>query len=147
MSLVPRSSSKPTRARLHERFKSTVRPRPCKGILEPLEGTGTTGWVLIVEAELEEYALEVFTADFKRSEPRTVAEVRKRPDSPLWGVGNLEGAREWTRLSFGRNGFSREKDAAGNVVKYKARLIAQGYSQPASTTSIFLPPSSIVRFT
>ncbi len=88
-------------------------------------------------------ALAAATSDVEGMEPSSLAEAKRRPDWPRWKEaideelralqeyetwevddlppdGNLIGSR-WV--------FALKKDAAGNIVCYKARLVAQGFSQ------------------
>jgi len=88
-------------------------------------------------------ALADFTADAEALEPTSLADARRRPDWPRWEEGiqeelkTLEEAGTWTltNLPAGANlvgskwVFRAKKDAAGNIVRYKARLVAQGYLQ------------------
>ncbi|KDR64888.1 hypothetical protein GALMADRAFT_82558 [Galerina marginata CBS 339.88] len=76
-------------------------------------------------------------------EPRTLAEAKARPDWKLWEkaieeeLGVLKAAGTWELVDTppGANiigskwVFHAKKDAQGNVVRYKARLVAQGFSQ------------------
>lgn len=75
--------------------------------------------------------------------PRTLEEVRTRHDWPLWKAAmNAEfaqlrrlGTFELTSLPPDRKAvgcrwvFAIKRDGAGTIVKYKARLVAQGFSQ------------------
>lgn len=75
--------------------------------------------------------------------PRTVDEVKQRHDWPLWKVAmdkeykQLQDLGTYTledlppdRKAVGcRWVFTIKRDSQGNVVKYKARLVAQGFSQ------------------
>jgi hypothetical protein len=76
-------------------------------------------------------------------EPRTVREALSGPDSNKWlssmesEIKNIESKGTWieTSLPKGRKAvgckwvFKVKTDADGNVVKYKSRLVAQGFSQ------------------
>jgi hypothetical protein len=83
------------------------------------------------------------TADSEVLELRSLAEAKRRPDWPLWEkaieeeLGTLKAAKTW-RLEHAPPGanvigskwvFKAKKDASGRVVRYKARLVAQGFSQ------------------
>jgi hypothetical protein len=101
--------------------------------------------ILEAEDDLAELALALseFTADAEALEPTTLAEAKRRPDWPQWEaeireeLATLETARTWklvdpppgTNIVGSKWVFRAKKDAAGNVVRYKARLVAQGYSQ------------------
>jgi len=88
-------------------------------------------------------ALADFTADAEALEPTSLADAKRHPDWPRWEEGiqeelkTLEEAGTWTltNLPAGANlvgskwVFCAKKDATGNIVCYKARLVAQGYSQ------------------
>ena len=70
-------------------------------------------------------------------------EAKKRPDWPLWEkaiqeeLGALKAAGTWevvdepegVNIVGSKWVFKAKKDAAGNVIRYKARLVAQGFSQ------------------
>ena len=76
-------------------------------------------------------------------EPRSVEEVRKRPNWPRWEdvinaeLGQLTAMGTWEVIDkpAGVNVvgskwvFKVKKDVARNVEHYKARLVAQGYTQ------------------
>lgn len=101
--------------------------------------------ILEIEDDTAELALALseFTADTEALEPTSLAEAKKRPNWPQWETGireeltTLETAGTWelTDLPNGANlvgskwVFRAKKDAAGNIVHYKARLVAQGYLQ------------------
>ena len=90
-----------------------------------------------------EYVFTTETADAEALEPCTLAEAKRRPDWPLWekaieeelamlkaaGTWRLEEAPPGANIIGSKWVFKVKKDAAGNVVRYKARLIAQGFSQ------------------
>ena len=76
-------------------------------------------------------------------EPKLIAEAMCRPDAAQWSaaveseLGNLTGKGTWEEavLPAGRKVIGckwvlkTKTDADGNVIKYKARLVAQGFSQ------------------
>ena len=83
------------------------------------------------------------TADVEALEPRTLAEAKRRPDWPFWEkaieeeLAMLKAASTW-RLEEAPPGanvigskwvLKVKKDMASNIVHYKARLVAQGFSQ------------------
>jgi hypothetical protein len=89
-----------------------------------------------------EYIFVTETANAEALEPRTVAEAKRRPDWPRWEkaileeLATLDAAWTW-RLEEAPPGaniigckwvLKAKKDAAGDIVRYKARLIAQGFS-------------------
>ena len=75
--------------------------------------------------------------------PKSIAEAMRRPDAAQWSaavrseLGNLTGKGTWEEavLPPGRKVIGckwvlkTKTDADGNIIKYKARLIAQGFSQ------------------
>ena len=77
------------------------------------------------------------------NEPKSIAEAMSRPDAALWSAAiaaeldNLTGKGTWeeTTLPPGRKAIGckwvlkTKTDADGKVVKHKARLVAQGFSQ------------------
>lgn len=109
-----------------------------------LEGESDIGWAQIVELELEdECAMAAEAQDVEGLEPRTLNEAKTRPDWPLWEkaiheeLGVLREAGTWKLVEqpTGANivgskwVFRAKKDASGKIVRYKARLVAQGFSQ------------------
>jgi transposase InsO family protein len=94
-------------------------------------------------ADTFEYALAAEVSEAEALEPRTLTEARVRADWPLWEkaiheeLETLRVAGTWVPEKAPHNAnivgckwvFKAKKDAAGNVVRYKARLVAQGYSQ------------------
>src|SRR6266511_2094247 len=99
---------------------------------------------LTVLAEyVDEYALAAEIGDIEALEPCSLAEAKKRPDWHLWekaiqeelamlktsGTWELVDAPEDANIVGSKWVFRAKKDAAGNVVQYKARLVAQGFSQ------------------
>ena len=98
--------------------------------------------MMIAEA-LDEYTLVAETSKVEAIEPRSLAETRCCPDWELWEKGIFEelallkdsGTWELTVPPEDMNIVGSKwvccvkKDAVGNVVRYKARLVAQGFSQ------------------
>jgi hypothetical protein len=90
-----------------------------------------------------EFVFATETADAEALEPRTLAEAKRRPDWPSWekaieeelatlkaaGTWKLEDAPPGANIIGSKWVLKAKKDAAGNVVRYKARLVAQGFSQ------------------
>ena len=90
-----------------------------------------------------EVALVAETSDSEALEPRNLAEAKRRPDWPLWeqaireeldmlrtaGTWTLEHAPPGANIIGSKWVFKAKKDASGKVVRYKARLVAQGFSQ------------------
>ncbi len=91
----------------------------------------------------DEYAMVVEIGETKALELRSLAEAKRRPDWHLWekaiqeelatlktaGTWKLVDAPEGANVVGSKWVFWAKKDAAGNVVRYKARLVAQGFSQ------------------
>ena len=110
-----------------------------------LEGEGSANWVMIAEA-IDKYALVAETSKVKAVEPQSLAEARRHPDWELWEkgilkeLGLLKEARMWelttppvdANIVGSKWFFCPKKDTAGNVVHYKASLVAQGFSQVPS---------------
>jgi len=88
----------------------------------------------------------VFVAEIRNAEalePQNLAEAKKQPDWMLWEkaieeeLRTLKEAGTWEVVEIPKGVnvvgskwvFRAKKDAAGNVVRYKARLVAQGFSQ------------------
>jgi hypothetical protein len=90
-----------------------------------------------------EVALAAETMDSEALEPRNLVEAKRRPDWPLWEqaireeLDTLHAAGTWTleHTPPGANVigskwvFKAKKDDSGKIVRYKARLVAQGFSQ------------------
>ena len=90
-----------------------------------------------------EFVFVAETADAEALEPRTLAEARERSEWPQWeqaileeletlkaaGTWKLEDAPPGANIIGSKWVLKAKKDAAGNVVRYKARLVAQGFSQ------------------
>src|SRR6202522_4191402 len=114
--------------------KSTLAP----GMQQP-----SVDWTTSVEECEDEYAFAAETSNFEALEPRSLAEAQKRLNWPLWEkaiheeLATLKAAGTWEVVDKpeGENVvgskwvFRAKKDPAGNVVRYKARLVAQGFSQ------------------
>ena len=98
---------------------------------------------LLEDFEGLEQVFAAETADTEALEPRTLAEARRRPDWPQWeraieeelatlkaaGTWRLEEAPPGANIIGSKWVFKAKKDAAGNIARYKARLVAQGFSQ------------------
>ena len=88
-------------------------------------------------------AMEGATAESEALEPISLAEARHHPDWLQWEAGireelaTLQAAGTWVLVDIpcGANVvgskwvFRAKKDTAGNVVRHKAQLVTQGYSQ------------------
>ena len=99
--------------------------------------------MLLEDFEGLEFAFAAETADAEALEPRSLAEAKHRPDWPLWeraiedelatlkvaGTWRLEEAPPGANIIGSKWVFKAKKDAAGNIARYKARLVAQGFSQ------------------
>jgi hypothetical protein len=95
---------------------------------------------------VEEYAMAAEISEVEALEPHMLAEARSRPDWLLWEkaieeeLEVLQKAGTWevvdappdTNIVGSKWVFQVKKDAAGNVICYKARLMAQGFSQVPS---------------
>ena len=113
---------------------STLAP----GIQEP-----TSDWAAVVEACGDKYAFAAEVGDAEALEAHNLAEAKQHPDWQLWEkaiVEELKLLREagtWELVDLPKNVnivsskwvFKAKKDASGNVVCYKACLVAQGFSQ------------------
>ena len=98
---------------------------------------------LLEDFEGLEFAFAAETADAEALEPRSLAEAKRRPDWPLWeraieeelatlkaaGTWRLEEAPPGANIIGSKWVFKAKKDAAGNITRYKAHLVAQGFSQ------------------
>jgi len=107
-----------------------------------LEGEGTADWMMMVDF-VEEYALVAVISESEVLEHRSIEEAKHRPDWPLWekaieeelgvlkaaGTWELADAPEGANIVGSKWVFHAKKNAVGNVIRYKARLVAQGFSQ------------------
>jgi hypothetical protein len=101
------------------------------------------GWFDDVPAHVEGYTFTAATRDSEALEPQTLSEARKGLDWPHWEqaiheeLENLRSNGTWYLVEAPKNAnivgskwvFRIKKDAAGNIVRYKASLVAQGFSQ------------------
>src|SRR6202522_700164 len=92
---------------------------------------------------IDEYVFAAETTNSEALEPQSLNEVKSRPDWKLWekaieeeletlreaGTWELVDVPEGVNVVGSKWVFRAKKDAAGNVVRYKARLVAQGFSQ------------------
>ena len=90
--------------------------------------------------------LNEVTANTEALEPTSIAEAQRHPEWPQWEhsihkeLATLHKAGTWELIDppAGANivgskwVFRAKKDATGNVVRYKAHLVAQGFSQVPS---------------
>ncbi len=95
------------------------------------------------DSEWLEHILVAETMEVEALEPCSLAEAKRRPDWPLWekaiseelatlktaGTWRLEEAPPGANVIGSKWVFKAKKDAVGNIARYKARLVAQGFSQ------------------
>lgn len=139
-----RSSNRPQDPNIPKGVQlSNIREDPAT-VAEELEGEDED-WALLLEDDdfLTEYAMVLETSDSEALEPNTLAEAKRRPDWPLWekaieeelklltdmGTWEVVKKPEGVNVVGSKWVFKAKKDATGNVVRYKARLVAQGFSQ------------------
>src|SRR6202522_3179690 len=110
------------------------------GVQQPSNDLATS--VVDVGCE-EEHAFAAETSSAEALEPRSLAEAQKRPDWPLWekaiqeelvtlkaaGTWEIVDAPKGVNVVGSKWVIRAKKDAAGNIIRYKARLVAQGFSQ------------------
>ena len=91
----------------------------------------------------DEYAFAAETSNSEALEPQSLSEAKSWPDWKLWeegieeelvtlkeaGTWRLVDALEGVNVVWSRWVFRGKKDAAGIVVRHKACLVAQGFSQ------------------
>jgi len=111
-----------------------------------LEREGQSDWMMwadLVTSLVEEYTMAAEIGEAEALEPRTLAKVKCCPDWPLWekaineeletlcqaGTWELTEAPPDANIVGSKWVFRTKKDAAGNVIRYKACLVAQGFSQ------------------
>ena len=119
-----------------------------EGFREDVEEAGGVWSVENAFDELEDskwlkHILATETADVEALEPRLLAEAKRRPNWPLWekaigeeletlriaGTWQLKEAPPGANIIGSKWVFKAKRDAAGNISRYKARLMAQGFSQ------------------
>lgn len=105
-------------------------------------------FALMIEVRLDdaggvEWAMAASVAELEGLEPRSIEEARKRPDWPRWkeaiddelkglvenGTWELVDCPAGVNVVGCRFVFAIKKNAAGAIERYKARLVAQGYTQ------------------
>jgi len=110
-------------------------------VVEEPEGESTT--VALMAVDLVEYAMVAEMSDGEGLEPRSLAEAKRSLDWLFWEkaifeeLKTLEEAGTWELVDppAGANiiglkwVFRMKKDASGHVVRFKACLVAQGFSQ------------------
>lgn len=92
-------------------------------------------------AHLEDY--EVYSANSDNSDPKSYSEAIKSSDKNKWleamnsEIKNLEDNNTWSLVDLPKDRsaigskwvFKKKRDQDGNIIEYKARLVAQGFSQ------------------
>jgi hypothetical protein len=110
-------------------------------VVEEPEGEETSD--VLMADNFVEYAMVADMSEVEGLEPRSLAEAKRGPDWLFWEkaifeeLRTLEEAGTWELVDppSGANivgskwVFRVKKDAAGHVVRFKARLVAQGFSQ------------------
>jgi hypothetical protein len=101
-----------------------------------------TDW-LDMPDHVEGHAFSTVTGDSEALEPRNLAEAKRGRDWPLWEkaiheeLATLKAAGTWDLVEAPAGAnivgskwvFRAKKDAVGKIIRYKARLVAQGFSQ------------------
>jgi len=96
-----------------------------------------------IPSHVEGYVFAAVIASSEALEPRSLAEAKRQPEWSLWEaaineeLATLKAAGTWELVDApgGANVvgskwvFRIKKDAGGNAVRFKARLVAQGFSQ------------------
>ena len=122
-------------------------PKIAAGIQSPTPDAPENHTEVALEGEdvdfYDEYTLAAEISEAEALEPQTLKEAKLRPDWLLWEkaineeLATLKAAETWKLVDAPDNAnivgskwvFRAKKDAAGHVVRYKARLVAQGFSQ------------------
>ena len=119
-------------------WSTTSKPVLALGVQQPSDN-----WTASANECNDKYAFAAETSNVEALEPRSLAEAQKRPDWPLWEkaieeeLAMLKAAGTWEVVDVPKGVnivgskwvFRAKKDAAGNVIHYKAHLVAQGFSQ------------------
>ena len=109
---------------------------------EVYEGEGQAEWLMAADF-IDKYAMLAEMSDKEAFEPRSLTEAKCCPDWPLWekaieeeletlriaGTWELTQAPPEANIVRSKWVFWAKKDATGNVIYYKVRLVAQGFSQ------------------
>lgn len=107
-----------------------------------LEGEGQAEWMMWTNS-VEELLMAAEMSKAEALEPHTLAKAKCCPDWPLWEkaineeLEKLHQAGTWelteppadANIVSSKWVFCAKEDAAGNVIQYKACLVAQGFSQ------------------
>jgi len=110
---------------------------------EEADNEESEDWTTSTSGYIEEYVFAAEVAGSEALEPQSLKEAKARPDWPLWekaieeelevlraaGTWELVNAPEGANIVGLKWVFRAKKDAAGNIVRYKAQLVAQGFSQ------------------
>ena len=139
------NSNRPSDPTLPQGIQASI-PQIVEGM--ELEGEGSAEQLMAVtedkaESMTAELAMVSEMAEAEALEPNSLADARRRPDWLDWEnsiqeeLTVLKDAGTWTLVEppAGANivgskwVFRAKKDAAGNTVRKKARLVAQGFSQ------------------
>ncbi|KZV80781.1 hypothetical protein EXIGLDRAFT_569675, partial [Exidia glandulosa HHB12029] len=124
-----------------EAGRPTRERKASRRVQEILDGLGMTS-ARPSDPRLE-YAFAAEMSDADALEPRTLSEAQRRPDWTLWeqaireelatldamGTWELVDAPAGANVVGSKWVFRAKKDATGSVVRHKARLVAQGFSQ------------------
>ena len=100
-------------------------------------------WLYNVPDHVEGYAIAAVIGESEALEPRSLAEAKRGGDWPLWEkaiheeLETLKAAGTWDLVEAPKGAnvvgskwvFRAKKDATGKIIRYKARLVAQGFSQ------------------
>ena len=100
-------------------------------------------WLYVKPDHLEGYTFAAITAEAEALEPQSLAEAKKGGDWLLWekviheelamlknaGTWDLEEAPVEANIVGSKWVFRAKKDATGKIVRYKVRLVVQGFSQ------------------
>jgi hypothetical protein len=128
-----------TGIQLPTKIPQPIEPEPAPVNLEEVEA----GNIGMAADFIDEYCMVAEMSESEALEPRDLKEARSRPDWLLWEkaiheeLAVLKAAGTWELVDSPTGAnivgskwvFRAKKDAAGNVVRYKARLVAQGFSQ------------------
>ena len=119
-------------------WSTAAKPALAPGVQQPSDD-----WTASVSECDDEHAFAAETSSAEALEPWSLSEAKKRSDWPLWEkaieeeLASLKAAGTWEVIDVPKGVnvvgskwvFRAKKDTAGNVICYKARLVAQGFSQ------------------
>ncbi|OJT02864.1 Retrovirus-related Pol polyprotein from transposon TNT 1-94, partial [Trametes pubescens] len=140
---LPAEEASAPRRSMRARTQAMPSAAPLPTIQELCEAADDQAVEDLLVEEIDGMAMAVQMAEVEGLDPRSLAEAKRRPEWPRWEEAMAEElcaleAHETWRLEKPPPGaniiscrwvFHAKKDASGNVYRYRARLVARGFSQ------------------